>query len=92
MNETKICRVCGAEKEVTEFRKLSAHIGGGKRYAGICKDCERKKRKPRKISEFAPIKGIGNPELAKFTPRELIEELKSRGYKGTLTIEKTVTL
>ena len=28
-----------------------------------------------------------NPDLAKFKPRELIEELKARGYKGTLTYE-----
>ena len=33
-----------------------------------------------------------NPDLAKFKPRELIEELKSRGYKGTLTYEQVITL
>lgn len=30
--------------------------------------------------------------LAKFTPRELIEELKARGYKGTLTYTVVKTL
>ena len=33
-----------------------------------------------------------NPDLAKFKPRELIEELKARGYKGTLTYEQVITL
>lgn len=33
-----------------------------------------------------------NPDLAKFKPRELIEELKARGYKGALTYEQVITL
>lgn len=33
-----------------------------------------------------------NPDLAKFKPGELIEELKARGYKGTLTYEQVITL
>lgn len=36
--------------------------------------------------------GGGNPMLADFTPRELIEELRARGYKGTLEFTKTITL
>ena len=38
-----------------------------------------------------PFNG-GNPDLAQFTPRELIEELKARGYKGKLTIEREIVL
>lgn len=37
-------------------------------------------------------KAFTNPDLAKFKPRELIEELKARGYKGTLTYEQVITL
>jgi hypothetical protein len=47
----------------------------------ICKDC---------ISEYSRIRHIAKQEekestpLSKFTPRELIEELRRRGYKGKL--------
>lgn len=33
-----------------------------------------------------------NPELAKFTPRQLIEELKARGYSGELHITQKIKL
>lgn len=36
--------------------------------------------------------GGGNPELAKFKPRELIAELQFRGYCGTLKITKEIKL
>lgn len=57
--ETKVCKVCGQELPLSEFRK----------------------------SPFTT-----NSELAKFTPRELIEELKSRGYKGKLYVTRTIEL
>jgi hypothetical protein len=38
------------------------------------------------------INAHSNPALATFTPRELIEELKARGYKGHLEFTKTITL
>lgn len=36
--------------------------------------------------------GGGNPLLAQFKPRELIEELRYRGYKGTLEYTHKITL
>lgn len=33
-----------------------------------------------------------NPELAKFTPRQLMEELKARGYSGELHITQKIKL
>ena len=45
-----------------------------------------------KYGAISPKKGGGNPNLADFTPRELIEELRTRGYKGTLEFTKTITL
>lgn len=36
--------------------------------------------------------GGGNPDLVNFTPRQLIEELRARGYKGKLIYTKEITL
>lgn len=33
-----------------------------------------------------------NPELAKFTPRQLMNELKARGYSGELHITQKIKL
>lgn len=41
---------------------------------------------------FKKTTGSTNSELAKFAPRELIEELKSRGYKGKLYVTRTIEL
>lgn len=37
-------------------------------------------------------KVYSNPELARFSPRELIAELKSRGYTGELKFTQTISL
>lgn len=37
-------------------------------------------------------KVYNSPELAKFTPRELIAELRARGYRGELRIEQIITV
>lgn len=65
---TKICSCCGNELPITAFSKHGKSRDG---YSHVCRACKAKT-------------GNGNPELAKFTPRELIEELRARGYHGTL--------
>lgn len=65
---TKVCACCGNELPITAFNKHGRSNDG---YETICRACKAKA-------------GNGNPELAKFSPRELIEELKCRSYHGTL--------
>lgn len=84
--ETKVCKVCGKELPLSEFRK-SLLIPNG---IVTCKKCVSEKIKKTKL--FKKTTGSTNTELAKFTPRELIEELKSRGYKGKLYVTRTIEL
>lgn len=65
---TKVCTCCGNELPVTAFNKHGRSKDG---YATICRACKTKVKD-------------GNSELSKFTPRELIEELRVRGYHDTL--------
>lgn len=84
--ETKVCKVCGQELPLSEFRK-SLLVPNG---IATCKKCVNEKIKKTKL--LKETTGSTNTELAKFTPRELIEELKSRGYKGKLYVTRTIEL
>ena len=102
--ETKVCRKCGRELPTTEFsRKLKAKDG----LQCYCKQCSSKSaaesvRKKRAIAKTQKIaderiefekkyKIYTCKELATFTPRELMLELKARGYEGELMyIERIV--
>lgn len=65
---TKVCACCGNELPIIAFKKHGRSKDG---HETICRACKAKNKE-------------GNPELSKFTPRELIEELRARGYNGTL--------
>lgn len=86
--ETKICRICGEEKPITDFAKHPQYKDG---YDTRCKCCINAHRKTYYHAQKMTHKG-GNSALADFSPRELIEELRTRGYKGTLQFTKTITL
>lgn len=93
--KTKICKRCGIEKPVSEFHKTSRNKDGLNDW---CKDCaceyqriqfakkQAKKRLEKEITLY------GNPELAKFQPRELIKELQARGYSGELRFVQKIQL
>ena len=85
--ETKICRICGEEKPISDFPK---HHQCKDDIDTRCKCCANAYNKTNRAKRI--VKGGGNPKLANFTPRELIEELRTRGYKGTLEYTKTITL
>lgn len=88
--KTKVCTKCGKELPITQF-SLNPKSHDGR--LSICKTCHSQSiaaghaKKKEAKSMALPIKGIegGNPELAKFTPRQLMEELRSRGFEGELT-------
>lgn len=89
--ETKICRICGEEKPIDAFSKNNQYKDG---YDTRCKTCMNAYQQTlrEKLKTRVGVNNHGNPALATFTPRELIEELRARGYKGTLEYTKTITL
>ena len=90
--ETKICNKCGRELPITEFMHNHLSKDG---YMSTCKACvaiKHRRTKARKNENSTPPHEGGNPELAKFTPRELMAELKARNYVGKLYYTKEIDL
>lgn len=101
--KTKVCRKCGQELPISEFTRKATAKDGLQCY---CKKCNSKvtteyarKRRERKKAEAKENERIEfekkykiytNKDLAKFTPRELMLELKARGYVGTLLYEEVI--
>lgn len=77
--ETKKCCKCGEVKTTTEFYK---NIKAADGYDTYCKECHKtaarasyaNKASKKRIEET-------NNALSKYTPRDLLAELKRRGYK-----------
>lgn len=55
----------------------------------VARNISKKRSKP---SANNLKKVFTNPELAKFTPRHLMDELKARGYTGELQYTQKITL
>ena len=84
MEETRICKVCGRELSINEFAKNGMGI------THVCKECvtnrKRSKREETKllkqqVQDAAKARSL---RLKDFTPRELMQELKERGFDGKL--------
>ncbi len=71
--KTKVCASCGRELPLEMFPGHRLSADG---HMAECRDC-RRRRKAKNNNE-------GNP-LEKFTARELMHELKARGYEGNIT-------
>lgn len=92
METTKVCTKCGRELSTSEFY-VNAQAKDG--LQSICKECKkalmREYNKRRKEESNSQKNGLfvcySNPELAKFTPRELMMELKMRGFRWEYMLE-----
>ena len=99
--ETKICKKCGRELSVDMFHKKSTSKDGLQHYCKECHNESTKKsyhkRKMKrnvldnvetiKVGTSDATKVYSNPELARFTPRQLMEELKARGFRWEYMLE-----
>lgn len=99
--KTKVCKMCGRELPLSDFPTNNA-MADGKDHR--CKECKsaymkewqkknREKKKAKKIEEEriafeSKYKIYTCKELAPFTPRELMLELKARGYTGDLLYQE----
>ena len=76
---TKICKKCGQAKPIEEFGKDARSRDGHKIY---CRNCRRDMANDRYEKNKLKREAISTANaLAAFTPRDLLAELKRRGYK-----------
>lgn len=81
--QTKVCKCCGKELPITEFRKNPKDEGFG----NTCRKCISKHQK---INHYVN-KIVSNDERLKdITSIELIAELRFRGYKGKLEYTQVI--
>lgn len=97
MEKTKKCTKCGRVLPLSEFNKNKNQSDG---HQCQCRDCtneywrEYYRRKHGVTTKPTVVvkqdKPSLNPRLADFQPRELIEELRARNYKGKLYITREI--
>ena len=89
---SKVCKCCKKEKPITEFYRN--RLG----YTDVCIDCANEHRKAKKEKkkeeEMLRLQLDDKRKLAlsEFTPRELMVELKRRGYEFTMTYTEVHTI
>lgn len=83
-DELRTCKQCG------RTLPLSMYTKNGYGYIGICKECNSSNRRAGQLRKNAAsslaeeLKKAKNLRLSEFTPRELMCELKRRGYEFTM--------
>ena len=90
----KQCRCCGRELPMSNFKNGRWGI------VSVCNECDRRHRAENRQARIDKAKQkvedvrAENRQLclADFSPRELMAELKRRGYEGTLTYVETNTI
>ncbi len=78
--KTKVCTHCGRELPVEAFSKRNASADGLQLWCRECYSRHNKNNLPKRRGIY------------KFTSSDLIDELKSRGYTGTLRLRKENTI
>lgn len=92
--ETKFCKCCGRELSLDHFKR------GRYGYVSVCLDCDKKHRaekRQERIDEQKKKEDDLRAEkrnlcLSDFTPRELMQELKRRGYEFEMTYTEVRTI
>ena len=77
--ETKKCGRCGETKPVSEFYVSQNNRDGYDKYCKECKKQYNQERYAKKVAEKKAAEAC--QPLSKYTPRDLLAELKRRGYK-----------
>jgi hypothetical protein len=97
LKASKVCTCCKIEKPLSEFGKNRSTKDGHSCYCRDCQNAKMRASRGRKkdalpsvtspapdAETHAPIEHAEDKLLKDCTPRELILELKNRGYKGRL--------
>lgn len=88
---TKVCKVCGQEKDITEFHKSAWGV------TGVCKECVRSKKQASKndksnlANAVQLINEAKTQRLEIFTDDELLAEIHRRGYDGVISKTEVIT-
>lgn len=93
MEATKKCKSCGRVLPVSEFAK---HWKSSDGYRNVCNNCNgtREKRMACSVVETVVKRSVegGVPALKGINAKDLIEELRYRGYKGKLVYTREVVV
>lgn len=97
MEELKRCSRCGRELPRTDFHKSASKKDG---LQSECKECRCQIDKDSRVKRKLKNQGVAvttinekmhkvyaHSDLARFTPRQLMEELKARGYRWDYMLE-----
>ena len=93
--ETRVCKNCGRELPIEKF-KLTRY--GTRVY--VCTECSTAKLRANKMAQVRNLQQEYERKesetrmlrIKDFTPREWMEELARRGYRGKLTFVETHTI
>jgi hypothetical protein len=86
MTTEKRCKSCGQTKPLDEFYKNPKMSDG---HVNTCKTCYNKKCQRKRDEQQATN---GPRPLESFTPRQLMQELQRRGFRGKLMFTQEIDI